>query len=39
MKNIVMKRLLEFKSADQASKIKPIPLSVMSTKYSSGELY
>ena len=39
MKNIVMKRLLEFKSADQASKIKPIPLSIMSKRYSSGELY
>ena len=39
MKNIVIKRLTEFKSADQASKIKPIPLSVMSKRYSSGELY
>ena len=39
MKNIVTKRLTEFKSADKASKIKPIPLSVMSKKYSSGELY
>ena len=29
----------EFKSADKASKIKPIPLSVMSKKYSSGKLY
>ena len=39
MKDIVMKRLKEFKSAGEASKIKPIPLSVMSKKYSSGELY
>ena len=38
MKNIVMKRLTEFKCADKASKIKPIPLSVMSKRYSSGEL-
>ena len=33
------RRLKEFKSAGEASKIKPIPLSVMSKKYSSGELY
>ena len=39
MKDIVMKRLKDFKSAGEASKIKPIPLSVMSKKYSSGELY
>ena len=39
MKDIVMKRLKEFKSAGEASKIKPTPLSVMSKKYSSGELY
>ena len=39
MKDIVIKRLKEFKSAGEASKIKPIPLSVMSKKYSSGELY
>ena len=39
MKDIVMKRLEEFKSAGEASKIKPTPLSVMSKKYSSGELY
>ena len=39
MKNIVIKRLTEFKSADKASKIKPLPLSVMSKRYSSGEIY
>ena len=39
VKSRVIKRLTEFKSADKASKIKPIPLSVMSKRYSSGKLY
>ena len=34
MKKIVVSRLIDFGVAEKASKIKPIPLSVMSKKYN-----
>ncbi len=38
MKKIVIARLTEFGCAENASKIKPIPLANIASKYSSGEL-
>ena len=38
MKKIVIARLTEFGCAENASKINPIPLSSIASKYSSGEL-
>ena len=38
MKKIVMSRLKEFGTAGNASKIKPLPLTVIANKYSSGNL-
>ena len=38
MKNIVKNRLQEFGAAEHASKIKSFPLSVMASRYQSGEL-
>ena len=38
MKKIVIARLTEFGGAENASKINPIPLSSIASKYSSGEL-
>ena len=38
MKKIVMSRLEEFGTADNADKVKPISLSNIAIKYSSGEL-
>ena len=38
MKNIVKNRLQEFGAAEHASKIKCFPLSVMASRYQSGEL-
>ena len=38
MKRIVIARLTEFGCAENASKIKPIPLANIASKYSSGEL-
>jgi len=38
MKNIVKNRLQEFGAAEHASKIKSFPLSIMASRYKSGEL-
>ena len=38
MKDVVKNRLEEFGTAGNASKIKPYSLSVMVSKYKSGEL-
>ena len=38
MKKIVIARLTEFGCAENASKIKPIPLANIASKYNSGEL-
>ena len=38
MKKIVIARLKEFGCAENASKIKPIPLSIIASQYNSGEL-
>ena len=38
MKNIVKNRLQEFGAAENASKIKSIPLSIMASRYKSGDL-
>lgn len=38
MKKIVMSRFEEFGTADNADKVKPLSLSVIAGKYSSGEL-
>ena len=38
MKNIVKNRLQEFGAAENASKIKPSTLSIMASRYQSGEL-
>jgi fructose-bisphosphate aldolase, class II len=37
-KEIVMQRYTEFNAAGQASKIKPVTLSVMTTRYAQGQL-
>ena len=38
MKKIVVERLESFGTAGNASKIKPLSMSVIASKYSSGEL-
>ena len=38
MKKIVIARLIDFGCAENASKIKPVPLSTIASKYNSGEL-
>ena len=38
MKDVVKNRLEEFGAAGNASKIKPSPLSIMASRYQSGEL-
>ena len=38
MKDVVKNRLKEFGAADNASKIKPSSLSIMASRYKSGEL-
>ena len=38
MKKIVIERLIQFGCAENADKIQPIPLKVIASQYSSGEL-
>ena len=38
MKKIVIERLIQFGCAENADKIQPIPLKVIASQYTSGEL-